>query len=257
MIHDLQSLFKEEVKELNIAKKVWENSKGKGAVLLEDFIRLLSSYERNLRSIMKITKISDCQQVYLQEIKEELQKEIDERKRVEEKLKYYAYTDHMTGVSNRRVGFMVLEEEVEKCLKEDSYFSICFIDIDELKVVNDKYGHAEGDYLINTIVEFIREFTKEISIISRMGGDEFMITFPRAYYKDVQKIMNSILKRLEEFNEKKLKLYKFSFSYGIKEINRDSGITNIDEIIKTVDELMYENKMSKKLKKNRKVYRFV
>jgi diguanylate cyclase (GGDEF) domain len=248
MLHDLQSLFKEEVDALNIAKKVCEGSKSKGNISVEDFKRIISSYEHSLRSMMKITRISDCQQIYLQEIQEELQKEIEERKKVEEKLKYYAYTDHMTGVSNRRVGFRVIEEELKKCLKEHSYFSVCFIDIDKLKCVNDKYGHTEGDYLINAIVKFIKEFIKELHYISRMGGDEFMIIFPKRRYQDAQETMNKVLKRIEEFNEKKLKSYNISFSYGIKEINENTIINNVDEIIKIADELMYKNKISKKSK---------
>lgn len=248
MLHDLQSLFKEEVDALNIAKKVCEESKNKGNVSVESFKRIISSYEHSLRSMMKITRISDCQQIYLQEIQEELQKEIQERKKVEEKLKYYAYTDHMTGVSNRRVGFSVIEEEMKNCLKEHSCFSVCFIDIDRLKWVNDKYGHTEGDYLINTIVKFIKEFIKEFRYISRMGGDEFMIIFPKCRYEDAQETMNEILKRIEEFNEKKLKSYNISFSYGIKEVNENIIINNVDEIIKIADELMYKNKISKNLK---------
>lgn len=248
MIHDLSNLFREELEEFNIARQICEDTKNNGTVLNEHFIRFLSSYERNLKSMMKITRISDCQQIYLQEIREELQKEIEERKKIEEKLKYYAFTDHMTGVSNRRIGFMVLEEEIKKCLEENSYLSICSLDIDRLKNVNDKYGHAEGNYLINTIVDVIKEFITEGDIISRMGGDEFMIIFHMCRYERAQEILNEILKKIEKFNEKKLKPYEFSFSYGIEEINKSTKTTDIEEIIKIADELMYENKMSKKLK---------
>lgn len=248
MLHDLQNLFKEEVDALNIAKKIYLESKSRGSVSIEDFQKIITSYERSLKSTMKITKISDCQQLYLQEIQEKLQKEIEERKKIEEKLKYYAYTDYMTGVSNRRAGFTVIEQELKKCLKEHSYFSICFIDIDKLKSVNDKYGHAEGDYLINIIVRFIKEFIKELRYVSRMGGDEFVIIFPNCCYKEVQEIMSKISKRVEEFNEKKIKPYNISFSYGIKDIDENTMISTGDEIIKIADALMYKNKVSKKLK---------
>lgn len=248
MLHDLQNLFKEEVDALNIAKKIYLESKSKGSVSIEDFQKIITSYERSLKSTMKITKISDCQQVYLQEIQEKLQKEIEERKKIEEKLKYYAYTDYMTGVSSRRAGFAVIEQELKKCLKEHSYFSICFIDIDKLKSVNDKHGHAEGDYLINIIVKFIKEFIKELRYVSRMGGDEFVIIFPNCCYKEAQEIMSKISKRVEEFNEKKIKPYNISFSYGIKDIDENTVISTGDEIIKIADALMYKNKVSKKLK---------
>lgn len=255
MLHDLESLFKEEMDELNNAKQRCKDSENEGNVLIEHFIRLISSYERTLKSMMKLTKISDSQQVYLQEIQEELRKEIEERKKVEEKLKYYAYTDPMTGVSNRRTGFMILEEQVNGCMKGNNYFSICFVDIDQLKSINDKYGHVEGDYLIKDIVEIIRTCVREVDIVSRMGGDEFIIIFPKCRYHEAQEIINGISKKLEEFNELKLRPYKISFSYGLREINENTEITNIDEIIKSADKLMYENKtnkISKKYKLKRK-----
>jgi diguanylate cyclase (GGDEF) domain len=233
---------------LNIAKKICLESKNKGSVSIDDFQRIISSYERSLKSTMKITKMSDCQQIYLQEIQEKLQKEIEERKKVEEKLKYFAYTDYMTGVSNRRAGFALIEQELKKCLKEHSYFSISFIDIDKLKAVNDNYGHAEGDYLINAIVRIIKEFVKDIRYISRIGGDEFMVIFPNCYYDDAQKVIDKILEKVQEFNDKKLKPYNISFSYGIKDIDESTIISTEDEIIKIADTLMYKNKTSKKLK---------
>lgn len=249
MVHDVQSLFKEEMDELNSAKQICKDSQNEGNVLIEYFSTLISGYEKTLRSMMKLTKISDGQQTYLQQIQEELQKEIEERKKIEEKLKYYAYTDPMTGVSNRRTGFMALEEQVNRCLRGNNYFSICFIDIDQLKRVNDTYGHVEGDHLIKDIIEIIRISIRKTDIISRMGGDEFIIIFPECRYNEGKAIMNEVLKRVDEFNEMKLKPYKISFSYGIKEVSEDTNIINIDDIIKGADELMYKDKTRKRLKK--------
>lgn len=248
MPNDLENLFKEEMEELNNAKQRYKEAQNEGNVLIEYFDKLISSYEKTLRSMMKITKISDGQQVYLQQIQEELRKEIEERKRFEEKLKYYAYTDPMTGVSNRRTGFMVLEEQINNCIRGDNYFSICFIDIDQLRAINYAYGHVEGDHFIKDLVEIIRISIRKDDIISRMGGDEFIIIFPKCRYNEAQKIMRQILKRLEEFNEMNLKPYKITFSHGIKEINEYTSITNIDEIIKGADRVMYENKTRKKYK---------
>ncbi|WP_411682924.1 GGDEF domain-containing protein [Clostridium thailandense] len=257
MLSDLENLFKEEMEELNNAKQRCKESQDVGNVLIEYFDKLISSYEKTLRSMMKLTKISDGQQVYLQQIQEELRKEIEERKKFEEKLKYYAYTDPMTGVSNRRTGFMVLEEQINNCIRGDNYFSICFIDIDQLRSINDIYGHVEGDNLIKDLVEIIRISIRKDDIISRMGGDEFIIIFPKYRYNEAQRIMHGVFKKVQDFNEMNLKPYKISFSHGIKEINEYTTITNIDEIIKGADKIMYENKTKKTLKKYRfKVKKF-
>ncbi|MDR3541943.1 MAG: diguanylate cyclase [Desulfosporosinus sp.] len=170
-----------------------------------------------------------------------------ELKNQHEKLESYAYTDQMTGVSNRRTGLMILEKELAWVCRRDTPFSICFIDVDELKIVNDTYGHAEGDCLIIFIASTIKLLVREIDAVSRMGGDEFLIIFPGCNETDAEKVVKRICDKLEEYNKKEVKPFKCSFSYGIIEITSDSEL-NANEVIKAADKKMYQNKLLKKCK---------
>lgn len=201
--------------------------------------------------IVKYKKMLDISQKYRGAVA--IFNDITERIEIESKLilqqkqlEIYAFTDPMTGVSNRRTGYIMMEKELEILSMIDKPLSICYIDVDGLKKVNDFYGHTEGDNLINFIVSTIKAIIRDIDIIIRMGGDEFLILFPKCFEADAEMAVERINKRLMEFDKKRIKPFKHSFSYGIVEITKDNR-TNIIEIIKVADEKMYQNKMSKKL----------
>lgn len=160
------------------------------------------------------------------------------------KLEFYAFTDPMTGVSNRRTGLMILEKERALVSRRDTPLSICFVDVDGLKTVNDTYGHTEGDLLINFIASSIKSSVREIDTVSRIGGDEFLVIFPNCYEFDAKKVVGRVCDKLEEYNKKGEKPFKYSFSYGIIEVTRDSKLSPND-VIKAADEKMYEDKLSK------------
>lgn len=172
-------------------------------------------------------------------------RDITQRKLAKKELEYFAFTDPMTGVSNRRTGFMILEKELDLVSKKGMHLSVCFLDVDGLKKVNDTFGHEEGDCLINLITASIKSSIREIDVVSRMGGDEFLIIFPGCYESDVEKAIKRINDKLAVFDKKVLKPYKHSFSYGILEITVETKLS-ANDVIKVADEKMYQNKMKKR-----------
>jgi len=122
--------------------------------------------------------------------------------------------------------------------------SICFLDVDGLKKVNDTYGHNEGVCLLNFITASIKSFIRENDTVSSMGEDEFLIIFPSFYESDAQKVIFQIINNLENYNTSGLKPYKHSFSYGILEIDGENELSEND-IIKAADKKMYQNKLLK------------
>lgn len=166
-------------------------------------------------------------------------------KKQHEKLEYYAFTDPMTGVSNRRTGFMMLEKELTLVPMAGTPLSVCFLDVDGLKKVNDTYGHEEGDALINYIISSIKASVRENDIVSRMGGDEFLIIFPGWLESEAQKVISEIGDKLDEYDKKSLKPFNHSFSYGIIEIKGDSTL-DANSIIRAADKKMYEDKDRKR-----------
>jgi len=160
-------------------------------------------------------------------------------------LETYAFTDIMTGLSNRRTGLLILGKELERAHKENIPLSICYIDVDNLKKVNDTFGHLEGDHLINRVASCIKSSVREMDAVSRMGGDEFLIIFPGYKEPDAEGVVQKICSSLNEKNQADQKTYPYSFSYGIMDMTRKSK-DSVNEAISAADEKMYKNKILKK-----------
>lgn len=230
----------EEAKELIKAEKYDEE------ILLKNFSKVINNFEKLIRDVEKIIKISDGQQEYLHRIQNDLQKEIEDKIRAEEKLKYFAAIDTLTGFYNRGMGLTLLENEIKHIRRKLGVFSICYIDVNGLKYVNDNFGHAEGDELLVTVCKFINEATRENDILCRLGGDEFIILFPNIFKKNVEEAIQKAISSIDEENKKKLKPYHISFSYGIIQVDNDNN-KGIDEIIQMADAEMYEYKKKYKM----------
>ena len=168
----------------------------------------------------------------------------------ENTLIHTAITDPLTKTYNRRAGMEALENIIT--FSEDSvYHCIAFADIDDLKVINDKFGHTEGDRAIKSIANVFLTSVRENDIVCRYGGDEFMIVFVKCRKPSAEKAferMQDKINNLNNLNTGDLYQYSLSFSHGIVEIS-PSEIYNIENVINSVDKIMYENKKNKKNKK--------
>lgn len=167
--------------------------------------------------------------------------DITEEKLEEKRLSDKAYFDTGTGIYNRRF----FEEHMEKLLEQNMQATLCYLDLDGLKYVNDHYGHLEGDRYIRAFVsEISRSFRKD-DVFSRIGGDEFCLIVLGSL-KDivVRKLEKSRSRFMEEQGE-----YPRSFSYGIYEIDGTEQNLTLDDIICQADARMYEYKRKNKGKR--------
>lgn len=166
--------------------------------------------------------------------------DITEEKMEEKRLSDKAYFDPGTGVYNR-----LFFEYIEKLLKEKVPVTLCYLDMDGLKYVNDHYGHLEGDRYIRAFVEEItRSFRKE-DIFARIGGDEFcLILLNRLKEIAIRKLEKARTQFMEGKEE-----YPGSFSYGIYEIDGAQESLTLDDIICQADARMYEYKRKNKEKR--------
>jgi len=145
-----------------------------------------------------------------------------------------AYKDELTGLFNRRY----FTEMLSKLEKEPANFTLCVIDADKLKRVNDNFGHLSGDEYICTVAELLKKTARNSDIVSRMGGDEFAIIFlncnPGIVYEKMEKL-NSILAESSTN-------YPMSVSFGAVHVN---GAFNSGKVLNEADSLMYEQKKTK------------
>jgi len=158
------------------------------------------------------------------------------------KLEDQAVTDELTGVFNRRFANEILAKKMAAAKREKMNFVICYIDIDHLKIVNDTYGHKEGDKLIKIVVESLVSAIRSSDYMFRMGGDEFMLLFPKAKIKEIQSLIERIKQKL---NKKKIKDICIDFSIGFTEYRYDESLS-AEELINTADQNMYKAKLKKR-----------
>lgn len=157
------------------------------------------------------------------------------------KIKYYSEYDALTKVLNRRAGIEKLNLLFPSDDRRHFIVSLCFIDINGLKQVNDTLGHKYGDELISTVADTIRLIIREYDFVMRLGGDEFLIVFNGISSEMAEKVWGRIMTSYEYVNEHENRPYIISVSHGIIEYdNREKS--HIDELINKADEKMYVEK---------------
>jgi len=147
--------------------------------------------------------------------------------------------DSMTMVYNRGYGM----ELFKKWLTEEERFILCFIDLDNLKYVNDTFGHTEGDNYILYVVELLREFSAG-AVVCRLGGDEFMLLEKNMNEQKAEERCEMLRTTLKSYYHDKTP-YDCCISYGIVEIPAGPSI-DAAEWLNMADEKMYKYKRSHK-----------
>lgn len=162
---------------------------------------------------------------------------------VEEKkiLREMTLRDELTGLYNRR-GFYTHAEHIIKVSKRNKDNMILFfIDVDNLKSINDTYSHQSGDDALIDTTNIIKKTFRESDIIARFGGDEFVI-LARLVKKSLGEKLSARFKRnLNSHNRKNIRPYKLSLSVGVAQCGSKPNIS-IDDLLKRADESMYKQK---------------
>jgi|LGVF01.1.fsa_nt_gb diguanylate cyclase (GGDEF)-like protein len=170
---------------------------------------------------------------------------LDDRKSLNDELLKHATLDIMTGLFNRRIGEEILENLIDSAKENKTKFSICFIDINNLKTVNDELGHNAGDDMIINLAKIIKSNIRENDLVCRLGGDEFLLVFHDYNSNQAELAIKRINNRIDEFNRIENHKYKLSVSVGIEEYD---GVSTMHELIKNADAKMYYEKKNKRNK---------
>ena len=167
-----------------------------------------------------------------------------ERKRMEEELKRLAHYDTLTGAYNRGYGLELLQRQLKLSKRNKAPLLLAYADLDNLKDINDEFGHEEGDRTMVQVAKLLKSILREVDIITRMGGDEFLVIFLDSSLNEIPIIRERLSKELALLNQVSKKPYKIEFSTGFS--NYDSANPqSMDELIRIADENMYKEKKSK------------
>ncbi len=155
-----------------------------------------------------------------------------------EKVKEQAITDGMTGLYNRRYFEEYLKKEVTRAKRINQPFSIIGIDLDFLKKINDKYGHAYGDLAIKSIAQVLMSNARSIDTAARMGGEEFNIILPGVTSEGAMVAAERIRKAIESTELETIG--HITASIGVATFLEHSD--NIEDILELTDQAMYLSK---------------
>lgn len=167
-------------------------------------------------------------------------KDVSAEKKQLKELEVHAYRDAMTLLYNRFYGMLKLNEWVA----DKRRFSLIFVDMDNLKYVNDMYGHEEGDRYITNIAENLLKFS-DSSTVCRVGGDEFMLLVPDMSADQAGERMNEIQNVIQNDDYLQGKGFYYSISYGVVSVDESNELPP-SAILSIGDERMYEHKRARK-----------
>lgn len=161
--------------------------------------------------------------------------------------------DSLTGLYNRHYFREILDKTLNIARLSDVTFVLCVLDLNNLKIINDTYGHDAGDELLEKLANVLKTEIGKQAIFGRTGGDEFIGIFINKNKDQVTEIMSEVYMTLKNytlyFNEDKKEI---SFAYGLSEFLKDSD--DVEKLLKIADKRMYENK--KLMKENDKYIRY-
>lgn len=150
--------------------------------------------------------------------------------------------DQLTGALNRRGFYSEAAKQFEQITDR---LIVVFVDLDGLKMINDNFGHSEGDIAIKAVADCLREVIADIGIVGRVGGDEFVAMMPSIFDNMSEYVKNKCNEVLDQLNERLKRPYRIAMSMGIFEC-KASEYKNIAEIIDKADYLLYVQKREKK-----------
>ncbi len=159
------------------------------------------------------------------------------------KLDTLSKSDPLTGICNRRGFFQEAEPLLEKCRKKHKSVVIMYVDMNNLKIINDRYGHDEGDFSLKTIANILVDIVGNQGIVARIGGDEYACAVVTE--EDNQSLLQRIYEAFNEFNKNSDKTFKVTVSAGAYRLTGDDTHT-LEEAMIFADEQLYEVKKLRK-----------
>ncbi len=213
-----------------------------GAIIFLVIARQVLVLRENHRLNSLLYQANDLLENRVRERTAELEAEIQERKRAEQKLIYGAFHDELTGLANRAALLQQLETAILRARRFTNYrFAVLFFDLDQFKVVNDSLGHSSGDELLIALASRLKTGLRALDMVARLGGDEFVVFLDSiSTAEEAVEVASRILEEIKKpFSLSHNQVFSSS-SIGI--VLNSPEYENPEEILRDADTAMYRAK---------------
>lgn len=156
-------------------------------------------------------------------------------------LSWQARHDPLTGLYNRLEFERQAQQAIIAAQQEDSYHILCYLDLDQFKIVNDTCGHAAGDELLKQVTNLMQRRVRNTDVLARLGGDEFGLLLYKCSLTEGEKIANTLRELIRNFRFTwQEKSFTIGVSIGLVAIDRSS--TNLNQVLSAADTACYAAK---------------
>jgi diguanylate cyclase (GGDEF)-like protein len=209
-----------------------------------DYQQMTANTDKRWSSVAKLTSVTSlfavvtlCLMIFLYR---RAQRELRLRLDAEKTLMELAYTDNLTNLNNRHQFYILVEQAIKNAERSGLLLAMCFIDIDDFKLINDTYGHQLGDQVLKHVASILRAHTRHSDIIARVGGDEFVIVLADITEEKARGLLELIRAEIKQpFKDPDIHI-SLSASIGLSFYPTDA--IEIDDLMHAADSDMYRQK---------------
>ncbi len=212
------------------------------ATLLSPYGYLLKPFrEKELLILIDLALQRHKFEEHLQNNINRLHVQLKKNEENEQRLREISLVDDLTGIYNRRGFYELAGKQVNISRRSGKGFLLYFFDLDHMKEINDSYGHMAGDNALLAAAGILKKVFRSSDIISRWGGDEFVVLTVNAEPADMHAIDARIAQEIKNHAPSSGMQYSLSMTWGIVKYEPGSQM-ELDELIKCADKNMYRNK---------------
>ncbi len=164
-----------------------------------------------------------------------------ERNRLQQQLKSLSLTDDLTGLHNRRGFLTFAEQHLKVVVRSKRALSLLFIDVDGMKRINDGFGHAVGDIVLQETARIMRAVFRESDIVARIGGDEFAVIALDTNLKEADLLCQRLKSEAGQLSLSEANHEALSLSVGVAHYDPESPCSAV-ELLERADDAMYCDK---------------
>ena len=207
----------------------------------EEMFNEKNTKQIQILGVMHQTELARREAEIYQSRNTELEREIAERKLLEEKLRHLAITDELTGITNRRHFLELSKHHIKHALRLERTLALAVMDLDYFKQINDTYGHAAGDRALIAFVKTVQKNIREIDLLARFGGDEFVLLFLESDTRQAYQVFDRIRRELAANHiQVEGRAFSITMTVGIAGlVNQDD---TIDLLLARADKALYRAK---------------